>query len=169
VNAQDWLARFAIEDARRVAEQVQIRAEIAAKVNRIQVANVNPIQVLEPGRGLDSHIGAVAKAVLAARTNGWTTRVVESLAADPRKGIIEIVTLRARRHDERCWAAWWSGAYQGGWYWSREAQVEALGWERLGDRVARMLKAAQAGKPVPEALRVRSILDVFDGIQLTRH
>lgn len=202
----EWAAIFAQQDTRAVEQQRAVMAALAEKVNSIHVStrDVNAIQILEPGRESDSYSGSVAKSVQAATVNGWTVRVVVSLVAHPTKGIVSVETLRARRHDEAVFAAWWSGALDCAWYFGPTG-TERLGGVDLGVApvasgpvpivsltVAQMLDVAKAaGLVIPSKERkrdqiiaalidhgivtvdpprpLRSILDVFDGLQLTRH
>ena len=68
---------------------------------------------------------------MAALAAGWSARIVASLAAVPRTGLLAVVTVRARRHDERLWAAWWNGSFDTGQYLRAGGQVEKLGAERM--------------------------------------
>jgi len=84
----------------------------------------------------------------AALSAGWDARTVRSLAVDPTKGLIEVVTVRFARHDERGFAAWWNGRFQCAWL------LSPLGLERLGMRTT---------------VKIRAVADAIEGIQLTRH
>lgn len=74
--------------------------------------------------------------------------MVGSLAAVPASGLVTVVTVRCRRHDERCWAAWHNGRFDVAWY-RGPGGLERLGWMRLGR------------KP----LKMRGVMDVIEGVR----
>lgn len=165
-----WLAQFT---ARGVAQMDAERARIVAKLDGEAMWRPLPgffgrptrmadhgnarseglVVVLESGRELDPHATGFSpvsarRLATSASMHGWGVRAVSSLAADPRKGLIEVVTVRFARHDERGFAAWWNGRFDCAQYLRRGQFVERLGMRR--------------------STKVRTVLDAIEGIQLTR-
>ena len=66
--------------------------------------------------------------------------------------MLRVVTVRARRHDERVWAGWVNGAFDTGMYLAGGAPIERLGWARITGK-----------RKVP--LKQRGVLDVIEGIR----
>ncbi len=144
---QRWLSYFT---ARGVAAMQAERERIAAKISREgqhgKALAAVPV-LLEAQRVEDQgQIASVRRAYSAAIGAGWSARIVRSLAVDPRKGLIEAVTIRCSRHDERLWAAWHNGRFVCAWYWSSDAPLERLGWR--------------------STVRARGVVDALEGRRL---
>ena len=153
MHAAAWIAEFdrrgeefrAAATARHLALG-PVRAEVRERARPV---------VLEMGRDVDDDAAGVPSSALrlaaGARAAGWAVRIVASVAADPTRGLVNVVTMRARRHDERCWAAWWNGAFDVAWYVG-PGGLERLGWARLGGK-----------RKTP--LKVRGVLDAVEGVR----
>jgi hypothetical protein len=155
VHAAAWLAEF----DRRGEE---FRAAAAARHRalgpmRAEVRAVARPVVLEAGREVDVDAdqdrvpSSALRLAAGAGAAGWAVRVMASSAADPTRGLVNVVTVRARRHDERVWAAWWNGSFDVAWYVGPTG-LERLGWARLGGK-----------RKIP--LKVRGVLDVIEGVR----
>lgn len=73
------------------------------------------------------------------------------MAADPRVGVLAVVTVRGSRHDERFWAAWWqsgdkSASFECAQYLRAGAAIERLGWRTVAAR--------------------RGVMDAINGVRL---
>lgn len=142
MDAAGWLAHWADAEARYLAERDEryralgekIRAELHPPV-RVAPAPV----VLVPAVEVESDscpVDAVRAAVGAACGAGWAVRVTFARAfevsARGKGAVVESFAVRCARHDERLWAAWWSGAFECGQYYRRGAGgVEMLGGTRM--------------------------------------
>lgn len=155
-----WVEAFAAAGRAAMAAEIEriatkIRGDDDVRSGARCAALVGGPVVLERGREIDAQSQAcpasARRVVAAAGGAGWQARTVRALAADPRKGLIESITVRARRHDERLWAAWWNGSFQHAWY------LGAGGLEQLG-------MARVTGKRIT---KIRGVLDAIEGIQLT--
>lgn len=150
-SAAAWLAEFDQRGAQFRAERAAYHEHVAAMIDaeRAGVAKVAPAPVvLTSGREIDVEDAPASarRVVAAANAAGWATRLVGSVAADPGRGIAEVVTVRVRRHDERLWAAWRNGAFDVAWYVGPSG-LERVGWARL-----------------PRTKR-RGVLDVIEGVR----
>ena len=137
MDADTWLAEFARREGQWRFERTMRWAEIA-KPAVVAPAVAGPV-VLEAGHDVElddeavpRSAQAVARAGIAA---GWAVRVVASVAVEPAKGLVSVVTVRGRRHDERFWAAWNRGGFDTGWYVG-PGGLERLGGERMHLRPA---------------------------------
>lgn len=146
-DAAAWLAEFARRELAWRAARQAFWDELAARSAPPKVVVAAPV-VLTPGREIEveSAPASARRVVSAALACGWATRLVRSVAADPGRGIVEVVTVRARRHDERLWAAWRNGAFDVSWYIGPSG-LERVGWARL-----------------PRTKR-RGVLDVVEGVR----
>ncbi len=148
-----WLALFAERHLAAIAaEHESISQRIAARHETNSHASASVV-VLVPGCEMDSHIegaypAAARRLLVASAASGWSSRVIRSVAAVPSKGVVEVVTVRFARHDERGFAAWWNGRFDCAQYLRRGQAIERLGWRTT--------------------TRTRGVLDVIEGIQLTR-
>ena len=145
-TADEWRARFAEQ---RLAAEAAWRFERAMHSARVaalikaehapQVTKNLPI-ILEPGHEIDSGAdgsgcpSAARRVESAALAAGWVARTVRSVAAIPRTGILEVVTVRGARHDERFWAAWWNGRFECAQYLRRGEAIERLGFRTVKAR-----------------------------------
>lgn len=184
--------------AGRAAWHNWVGARIAAELHPAVPVAPRPVVLssieLDPDApGLPAGARAVARVGLA---TGWAVRARYAIAIDPHKGRVETAALVCSRHEERCWAAWWGGGFECGWY-----GLERLGWARLKDGysaapvpiatlsvVAMKATAAGLGIKVPSTLRkdgvvdylakmgvtsvprpkpVRGVLDALEGIQIS--
>jgi hypothetical protein len=138
VRAEQWLAEITRrgdefraardEFQRAVGEQLAIEDSLTSTA----AIPVVPI-VLEPATEVDVEscpVAAVRRALNVALSTGWAVRLTRALAAVPRTGLLTTYALRARRHDERLWAAWWNGGFECAAYWGH-AGIEILGGERM--------------------------------------
>jgi hypothetical protein len=158
MDVQEWLAEFARRDDAWRAERGEYHRAVGEKIRADlhPPAKVAPAPiVLEPGHEIDSsadHLPSIASGArrveVAALAAGWSARVVASLAAIPRTGLLAVVTVRCARHDERLWAAWWSGSFDCAQYLGPASggRVERLGWRTVKAR--------------------RGVLDAINGVRL---
>lgn len=157
-SQSEWLAYFD-EQARAwaAARHESISRSLAEKYRTNLVSVAAPF-VFEPGHEIDSGSDDVpvtaARLVETAQACGWATRLVASSAADPTKGAVRVLTLRAGRHDERVWAAWRNGAFECAWY------VGPTGLERLGVKRMSCEAAAGGGAVSVDSLTVAAMLEV---------
>ncbi len=148
MDAAAWLTEFAQREARldawRAAAALRhqlmgdrIRRELHPEP-QVRRTGWAAAVVLEPGREIDSEsVGcpaAAGRTAAAALAAGWATRIVRSVAAVPRTGILEVITVRGARHDERFWAGWWNGKFECAQYWGPTAGIEVLGWRTVKAR-----------------------------------
>ena len=128
MDAAAWLAELS---RRGVAQQQAERDRIMARLHPEAESDSRSTVPSRPVLLQTAHIidadsdQAPAAAQRAARTalaHGWQAVLVRSVAAEPHAGLVEVVTLRLRRHDERAFAAWRNGSFDCAW----------LGLERLG-------------------------------------
>jgi len=189
MDAAEWLARFD-----RVGEEYRVQREVnwariaaeKAPVVRVMAAPV----VLEAGREIDlddevvSAPAAARRVASAGRATGWSVRLVASRAAVPAKGLVEVVTARARRGDERLWAAWWNGRFDVAWRVGLDG-LEQLGWARMGGNRKTPLKMRGVLDAIEDVRRPDQWIDLlerqdvaratgliaqaFPGLCLTRH
>lgn len=159
-----WLVRFRERSSRVALSEVEAERErIAERIRVKRVADSSKFEtvvrecvVLETGRDIgegdkeSAQSGARRLGTLGVSL-GWHVQYVRSVAADSRKGLIVAVSLRLARHDERAWAMWVNGRFDGAWYWHRGVG----GPERLG--VARM-----GGT---RAVTRRGIADAIEGVR----
>lgn len=156
MDAAAWRAEFARREAQYLFERAMRHAGVAAKIaaERASVtvkAEIAPM-VLETWEADEDDLPTTAQRVVSrAQAAGWTTRTVASIAAVPTIGLVNVVTVRCRRHDERLWAAWRNGGFDVAWY-SGPSGLEKLGWARLGGT-----------RKTP--LKVRGVLDAIEGIR----
>ena len=135
MDAAEWLAQFdRIGEEYRAGRQAHWD-RCAARGRPVVVARAAPV-VLEVGRDWadDEPVtpkAAAGMASLAKACGWWPVRVVVSVAADPGKGLLRVVTVRARRHDERVWAGWVNDAFDAGQYLISGASIEQLGGVRM--------------------------------------
>ncbi len=149
MDAAAWLARFAeVDDAWRTAAALRHRLmgeRIARELHPVAESHsrFGGTVILEPGHEIDSESDGVPSSARSAGVSalalGWAVRHVRSVAAVPRKGVCTVVTLRARRHDERLWAAWWQigdnpARFDCAQYWRAGAPIELLGWRTVKAR-----------------------------------
>lgn len=150
MDAAEWLAEFDQRGREYQAERAAYHGRVAAMIAAERVGVVPMPVVLEPGHDVDDEMVSVPasarRVASAGRGAGWSTRMVASLAAEPKKGLAAVVTVRLRRHDERAWAAWSNGGFDVAWYVGPTG-LERLGWARL-----------------PRTKR-RGVLDVVEGIR----
>ena len=136
-TADEWRARFF--EQRWRAERDELWARVGADLPAGVGAANRPV-VLVSGReaepdGIDVSAPAGARRVgSAALAAGWAVRIVESVAAVPRTGILRVVTVRGARHDERFWAAWWNGRFECAQYLVRGCAIERLGFRTTKTR-----------------------------------
>jgi hypothetical protein len=167
MDAAAWLHEFARREQVWRDERQAFWDRLGAERHREARVEAMPV-VLTPGHEIDvddeavpRSARAVAKAGIAA---GWAVRVVASVAADPGRGILSIVTVRARRHDERLWAAWNRGGFDTAWYVG-PGGLERLGGQRLATLAkSAMTRANKAGVEV-KAPEVRGVPDVIEGVR----
>lgn len=148
MDAAAWLAEFARREQvwrdERQAFMDRVGALATAK-HESHSSDVGKPVVLETREADEDDLPTAAKRVAArAAATGWSTRTVASLAAVPASGLVTVVTVRCRRHDERCWAAWHNGRFDVAWYGG------PTGLERLG-----MVKSKVR----------RRIVDVIEGVR----
>jgi len=153
VDQAAWLEQF---DQRVTAFVAAERERIDERLRQRREAERGEIKVVADvvilGSSCDdgdlvAASSVVRRVVASALAAGWSARTVRALAADPTKGLIESVTVRFARHDERGFAAWWGGRFQCAWL------LGPLGFERLGMRTT---------------LKIRSVADALNGLRLTR-
>ena len=168
MDADAWLAEFARREGQWRFDRSMRWAEIAAKSRPAPAVVVAVPVVLEAGHDVElddeavpRSAQAVARAGIAA---GWAVRVVASVAVEPAKGLVSVVTVRGRRHDERFWAAWNRGGFDTGWYVG-PGGLERLGGQRLATLAkSAMTRANKAGVEV-KAPEIRGVLDVVEGVR----
>lgn len=184
MDAAAWLAEFAEQQAQREGqwryERAMRWAEISAKAAPPVVVEAKPI-VLEAGHDVEVDDDVVPRSASAAArlgiAAGWAVRVVASSAAVPSRGVVSVVTVRARRHDERLWAAWNSGGFDTGWYVG-PGGLERVGGVRMSTLVKLALAAAdraaakatiipyKIGPSGPsKPVTTRGVLDVIEGVR----
>jgi hypothetical protein len=156
LTPDEWLAHFnAREVAWKVRQRQRIEARLAAKHESRSGQPAVPV-VFEPARELDSGSDGVSRDAArwldAAHSCGWSARLIGSTAAEPTRGVVNVVTLRAARGNERVWAAWHNGAFDVAWYFGPTG-MEPLGARRVGHREV-VLSA-----PV-ESMSVKALLDL---------
>lgn len=149
-----WLAYF---DAEALAWKTRERESISRSLALKYETHSRPVAVptvFEPEHEIDSDSGQMPRGVGGlvdfAQAFGWSARVVASLAAHPDKGMVDVVSLRCRRRDERIAAVWWNRSFETAWY------VGPPGLERLGMRRLAPGKVA----------KVRGVADALEGIRL---
>ncbi len=188
MDAAAWLAEFAQREARLDVWRAAAALRHQLMGDRIR-RELHPIVeshsrwdatvVLDKARELDCGLSdneqesdsriasSLRTAAGLALSVGWATRVVGSVAAVPGKGVVDCVTLRCRRHDERLWAAWWNGSYDCGWYVGPTG-LEQLMASRISTRVK--LAASAAAKrgdgSGPKIVTERGLLDAIEGRRL---
>src|SRR5512147_146224 len=152
MDAAAWRAEFARREAQWRFERAMHWASISAeRAPAASKGEVTPV-VLESWEADEDDLPTTAQRVVSrAQAAGWTTRMVASIAAVPSIGLVNVVTVRARRHDERLWTAWRNGGFDVAWY-SGPSGLERLGWARLG-----------GARKTP--LKVRGVLDAIEGIR----
>lgn len=182
MDAAAWLAEFARLQVQR--EQVW-RAERGALWDRVGASQKHELHSSDVGKPVvletreadedDLPTSAQRFAARAAAT-GWATRMVASLAAVPTSGLVSVVTVRARRHDERLWAAWRNGSFDAAWY-SGPTGLERLGMvkSKVRRRIVDVIEGVRGPKQWVDLLerqehdRAVGVLAVaFPGLQLTR-
>ena len=153
-TADEWRARFF--EQRWRAERDELWARVGADLPAGVGAANRPV-VLVSGReaepdGIDVSAPAGARRVgSAALAAGWAVRIVESVAAVPRTGILRVVTVRGARHDERFWAAWWQSGDKPASFECAQYLVRGCAIERLGFRTTKTR---------------RGVMDAINGIRL---
>jgi hypothetical protein len=155
MTPDEWLAHFdAQEVAWKTRQREAIEARLAAKHGSGPGRAAAPV-VFEAGHELDSGSDDLPRDARRwaslAQACGWAARLVGSSAADPGKGVVEVITLRAARHDERVWAAWWRGAFDVAWY------LAPAGLEKLGARRVMVHDPRASSVPI-ESLGVKALL-----------
>jgi hypothetical protein len=170
MDAAAWLAEFARREQVWRDERQALWDRLGAEQRRVQdeLSHVAMPVVLTPGHEIEvddeavpRSARAVAKAGIAA---GWAVRVVASSAAVASVGVVSTVTVRARRHDERLWAAWNRDGFDTAWYVG-PGGLERLGGQRLATLAkSAMTRANKAGVEV-KAPEVRGVLDVIEGVR----
>ena len=167
MDAAAWLAEFERREQVWYDERQALWDRLAAQRAVVPVAVAGPV-VLEGGHDVEADDGVVPdsarRVAAAASAAGWAVRIVASVAADPTSGIVTVVTVRARRHDERLWAAWNRGGFDVGWYVG-PGGLERLGGQRLTTLTkSAMTRARKAGveASVPQ---IRGVLDVIEGVR----
>lgn len=156
MDAAAWIAEFARrEQVWRDERQALWDRVGASQKHESHSSDVGKPVVLTPGEEIDAGSDRVPssarRAAAGAIAAGWSTRMVASLAAVPTSGLVTVVTVRCRRHDERLWAAWRNGGFDVAWYVGPSG-LERLGWARMG-----------GNRKTP--LKMRGVLDVIEGIR----
>jgi hypothetical protein len=149
VDQWDYVLQFAaagVEQQR--VERERIAAIVAGAATVAPALAAHPVVLDARLCDVDDAPASARRLAGAASAAGWRAKFVWALAADPRRGLVESVTVRLTRHDERCFAAWWNRSFQGAWYFSSSTAPERLGWRTT--------------------VKIRSVLDAVEGIQLTR-
>jgi hypothetical protein len=153
----EWLAYFHARQARWSARQhEEIARRLAEKYEASSRAVAVPV-VFTPGHEMAPDSDGLPRDahrwVNLALACGWSARLVGSTAADPMKGIVMAITLRAARHDERVFSAWHNGAFDVAWY------VTRAGLERLGAR--RLSQGTLVASAPIESLPVKALLPMI--------
>lgn len=137
VRADEWRARFA--EQRWRAERDELWARIGGERESDSERRSSATVVLRPAHeagSVDIPVSA-ARVETAALAAGWAARVVRSVAAVPRTGILRVVTVRGSRHDERFWAAWWQSGDKPASFECAQYLVRGSAIERLGFRTTK--------------------------------
>lgn len=173
--ASDWLEDFARRDeagrAWIAGEHRRIGALIAGETGGLAPREVSSAAtVLEPGSDVEvdepTLVATARRMASLALSLGWSVRIVRSVAAVPKLGLVLVVTLRMKRHDERCWAAWWNGRFECAQYWSSEQAIESLAASSVAQRAkTEATVAAKAGR-APRPVLVRGLVDAIEGRRL---
>lgn len=163
MDAAAWLASLdRVGEEYRAARQAHWD-KIAARTAPAVVAGAARPVVLEPGHdvevGHEDVPASARRAAAAGLVHGWDVRVVRSVAADVRVGLLVVVTVRLRRGDERIWAGWSAGRFVEAWHVGDVTGLERLG----GSRLASLTKAAvkRGAQVMPTT---RGVLDAIEGV-----
>lgn len=186
-DAAAWLAEFARREAVYRFERTMFGASVAAKIAAERAPAVKPEIVpivLDEAHEVDVDDPGVPDSARrlerAARAAGWfPLDLVAAMAADPGRGVVRTLSVRARRRDERTWAIWLNGSFDQAWY-SGPTGLERLGWARMKAGPARtamsvdsmslsQIKALAAGRgiKIPSKFKKSEVVEFVKAAGLT--